>query len=547
MIRSAKPAAAVAALALTVLTALPAPAAAAAPPSAGDGAGARNAAGGAAYPGDAADPLAALRRRQPVWHPCRTGPEDTAGADLDAAGARCTEVTVPLDYRHPDGRTLGVALSRLPATDAAHRLGTLFYNPGGPGVPARHLALALSRAAPALAARYDIVGMDPRFVGASTPLDCGWPAAGPGSAGPTRATFDRSAELAKDLAARCAPYHAVLPHVSTRNTARDMDLVRAVLGEPTIAYLGSSYGSYLGEVYLQLFPERVGRAVLDAPLDPDRFGPDLTATQGPAMDAALTAWAGWAARHDDRHHLGTSTAEVLTAVERVRLAAGRAPLTVGTHRVDARALPQVLWTVAAGDDTAAYTEFAALVRVLLDAAEGRTAEPTALLEAVLAGLEAPDAGGAAAVQTAIMCADRAASRDPLAYYRDVQAHRTDEPLFGPLTRNLTPCTFWPAQPAEPPTRVRNAVPVLLVGADGDPAATRSGQLSAHDALAGSRLVTLRGAFRHTVYAGLFAPRDACVDAAVDHYLLDGVLPAADADCVAPGSTDRAFGPAAKEE
>ncbi|MGW3233436.1 alpha/beta hydrolase [Kitasatospora sp. NPDC001095] len=529
MIRAAKPAAALAALALTLL---------AAPSAVADGgrvSGAAGVTGRARATGDgvdAVDPLAALRRQQPAWHPCRTGPQDTAGAELDDAGARCTEVTVPLDHRRPDGPTLSVALSRLPATDSAHRLGALFYNPGGPGVPARHLGLALSRAAPALAARYDIVAMDPRFVGASTPLDCGWPAGGPGSAGPTRATFERSAALAGDLAARCAPYRDVLPHLSTRETARDMDLVRAVLGEPTIAYLGSSYGSYLGEVYLQLFPERVGRAVLDAALDPDRFGPDLTATQGPAMDAALTAWAEWTARHDDRHHLGTSTTRVLAAVERVRRQTERAPLTVGTHRVDARTLPQVLWTVSAGDDTAAYTEFADLVRVLVDAAEGRTAEPTALLEALLTGLEAPDTGGSAAVQTAIMCADRAASRDPLAYYRDVQAHRADEPLFGPLTRNLTPCTFWPAQPAEPPTRVRNAVPVLLVGADGDPAATRAGQLSAHRALTGSRLVTLRGAFHHTVYAGMFAPEDACVDAAVDRYLLDGVLPAQDTDCIA---------------
>ncbi|WP_380282962.1 alpha/beta hydrolase [Kitasatospora purpeofusca] len=509
MIRAAKSAAAVAALALTVLTASAPPVAAA-----------------------TADPLAALRARQPSWHACATGPEDTAGAELDAAGARCTEVAVPLDYRRPDGRTIGVALARLPATDPAHRLGTLFYNPGGPGVPARHLALALRQAAPALAARYDIVGMDPRFVGASTPLDCGWPTAGPGSAGPERLTFDRSAEVAKDLAARCAPYRDLLPHASTRNTARDMDLVRTVLGEPTIAYLGSSYGSYLGEVYLQLFPGRVGRAVLDAAMDPDRFGPDLTATQGPAMAAALTAWAGWAAAHDDRHRLGATTAEVLAAVERVRLAAERAPLTVGAHEVDARLLPQVLWTVAAGDDAAAYEEFSALVRVLLDAAEGRAAQPTALLEAVLTGLAAPDTGGSAAVQTAIMCADRAASRDPLAYYRDIRAHRADEPLFGPLTRNLTPCTFWPVEPAEPPTRVRNAVPALLVGADGDPAATYPGQLSAHRALSGSRLVTLRGAFRHTVYAGLFAPRDTCVDTAVDRYLLDGVLPAHDTDCPA---------------
>ncbi|MFB6891897.1 alpha/beta hydrolase [Kitasatospora sp. NPDC056327] len=546
MIRAAKPAAAVAALALTFLTApAAAPAfAAGAPPAA------RPAVTGDAGPlappdaptgpdalvgpdtpaGSAA--LAALHRQEPVWHPCATGPEDAAGAALDAAGARCTEVTVPLDHRRPAGRTLSVALSRLPAADPAHRLGTLFYNPGGPGVPARHLALALREAAPALGARYDIVGMDPRFVGASTPLDCGWPTAGPGSAGTDRPTFDRTAEVAKNLAVRCAPYRELLPHASTRNTARDMDLVRAVLGEQTISYLGSSYGSYLGQVYLQLFPGRVGRAVLDAALDPDRFGPDLTATQGPAMNAALTAWAGWAARHDGTYHLGGSTAGVLAAVERVRLAAGRAPLAVGTHRVDARILPQVLWAVSAGDDEASYPDFTALVRVLLDAAEGGPAEPTPLLEGILTGLASPDTGGSAAVQNAVMCADRAAPRDPLAYYRDIQAHRADEPLFGPLTRNLTPCTFWPAEPAEPPTLVRNAVPVLLVGADGDPAATYPGQLSAHRALSGSRLVTLRGAFRHTVYAGMFAPRDACVDAAVDRYLLDGVLPVRDADCVA---------------
>ncbi|MEK2495141.1 alpha/beta hydrolase [Kitasatospora purpeofusca] len=531
MIRVAGPGAAVAALAvtLTLLTVSAAPAPATTAPATAPTAAVTAASAAAA----SADPLAALRGRQVSWHACASGPQDAEGADLDAAGARCTEVTVPVDYRRPDGRTLGVAVSRLPATDPARRLGTLFYNPGGPGVPARALSLALRRAAPALGARYDIVAVDPRFVGASAPLDCGWPTAGPGGAGPDRAGFDRSVAIARDLAARCAPLRALLPHASTRNAARDLDVVRSVLGESTVSYLGSSYGSYLGEVYLQLFPERVGRAVFDAAMDPDLFGPDLTATQGPAMAGALAAWAAWAAGRDDRHHLGTTAAGVLAAVERVRLAAERAPLAVGDHRIEARALPQVLWTVSAGDDDSAYEEFSALARVLLDAAEGRPARPTALLEAVLTGLASPDTGGYAAAQSAVMCADRAASRDPLAYYRDIRAHRAEEPLFGPLTRNLTPCTFWPAEPAEAPTRVRNAVPVLLVGADGDPAATYPGQLSAHRALTGSRLVTLRGAFRHTVYAGLFSPRDTCVDAAVDRYLLDGVLPAHDTDCPPP--------------
>ncbi|MFD5565676.1 hypothetical protein [Kitasatospora griseola] len=171
MIRAAKPAAALAALALTVLTASAVPAAGVTAPLPAAAA--------------TADPLAALRGQQPRWHPCTTSPEDTAGAELDAAGAGCTELAVPLDYRRPDGPTTGVALARLPATDQARRLGTLFYNPGGPGVPARDLALTLRRAAPGLAARYDIVGMGPRFVGASTPSTAAGPRPAPARPAPT--------------------------------------------------------------------------------------------------------------------------------------------------------------------------------------------------------------------------------------------------------------------------------------------------------------------------------------------------------------------------
>ncbi|WP_433236160.1 alpha/beta hydrolase [Streptosporangium sp. CA-135522] len=465
------------------------------------------------------------------WHGCRTGPDDAIGKELDDAKAQCAEVTVPLDYARPDGRTIKVAMSRLKATDPGRRRGALLYNPGGPGVPAMYLALKVKQAEPAVAARYDLIGMDPRFVGRSTPLNCKWPAVGIGSAGPDRRTFDQSAALAKDLASRCAGHRAVLPHASTRNTARDMDVIRAALGEPKLSYLGSSYGTYLGEVYLQLFPRRADRVVLDSALNPDLFGPDLTSTTGSAVTAVLENWAAWAARHHGRYRLGATTAEVLATVNRIDQAAERGPLRVGDHRVDSRVLPQLLWNVTAGDSDEMYAGFAADVRVLSDAARGVKVTPTPLLEQVLTGLSSPDADGTASVQTAIQCADRAASRDPDTYYRDIQAHRVDEPLFGPLIRNLTPCSFWPVAPAEPPTRVRNDVPVLLVGATGDPAATYPGQQAAHRALTGSRLVTLRDAFRHTVYAGLFAPRNTCVDNAVNRYLIDGVLPARDATCL----------------
>ncbi|MEV7598351.1 alpha/beta hydrolase [Kitasatospora sp. NPDC089797] len=477
------------------------------------------------------DPLARFQRQTITWHGCRTGPDDTAGQELDDAKAQCADVTVPLDYRHPDGRTVKVAMSRLKATDPAHRRGTLLWNPGGPGVPAMNLVLMVKKAEPAVAARYDLIGMDPRFVGRSTPLNCAWPTTGIGSAGSDRSTFDRSVALARDLASRCAGHRDVLPFASTRNTARDMDVIRAALGESKLSYLGSSYGTYLGEVYLQLFPRRTDRVVLDSALNPELYGPDLTSSQGPAVTAVLENWAAWAARHQDAYHLGGTTAEVLATVERIRSTADRGPLQVGSHRVDSRVLPQLLWNVTAGDSDELYAAYAADVRDLGDAARGVEVIPNERLEGVLAGLSAPDADGSASVATAIQCADRAASSaDPEFYYRDIQAHRADEPLFGSLTRNITPCSFWPTAPAEPATKVHNDVPVLMVGATGDPAAVYPGQQVAHRALTGSRLVTLRGAFRHTVYAGLFAPQNSCIDDTVNRYLIDGTLPDKDTTC-----------------
>lgn len=479
-----------------------------------------------------ADGLARFQQQRLGWHGCKTGPDDKAGETLDAAGAQCTEVTVPLDYRRPQGRTIKVAISRLKATDPAKRRGVLLTNPGGPGGPGLDLVVALAQGSPDLTSHYDLIGMDPRFVGRSTPIHCGWKTdTFIRSAGPDRRTFNESVALMRELAAGCARGNRdVLPYASTRNTARDMDVIRAVLGESKLSYLGSSYGTYLGEVYLQLFPRRADRVVLDSAINPDRFGPDSSRTQGPALAAVLEDWATWTARHHDRYGLGATGAEVLATVERINQVVNRGPIQVGDHRLDSRLLPLILNNVTGGDSDEAYGSFAADIRVLRDAARGVKVTPTPVLEQVLTGLASPDADGSASVQSAIMCADRAASRDPETYYRDIQAHRADEPLFGPLIRNLTPCSFWPAAPAEPATRVRNDVPVLLVGATGDPGVPYSDQQVAHRVLTGSRMVTLRGAFHHTVYAGLFAPQNGCIDSAVNRYLTDGVLPAKDTTC-----------------
>ncbi len=464
------------------------------------------------------------------WNDCSALADSEVRASLRAAGAQCGELAVPLDYAHPDGASITVALSRVKASDPARRRGVLMLNPGGPGDPAMGLAAGVADGLPDIAARYDLIGMDPRFVGASTPLTCRWPTGfALRSAGPDRRTFGQSVSFARELAAGCVRGNEkLLPYASTRNTARDMDLVRAALGEPRLSYVGWSYGTYLGAVYTQLFPRRVDRFVLDSAVDPEVYAAGIFPSMGPATEAALRHWAGWAAARDATYHLGASADAVLSTVDGIGRAAQRAPLRVGQFRVDTHVLPVLLFIPIRIDGDESYAGIAEDVAALKAAAGGATVSPTAGLAANLAAVY----GGSSAtvgrgVSSVIFCADAPASHDPEVYFRDIQAHRVDEPRFGPLTRNITPCAFWPTNPVEPPTRVHNSVPALIVGSTGDPRTTYPGQLALHRDMAGSRLVTLADAFVHLVYG---AEENSCVTGTVNHYLLDGELPAADVTC-----------------
>ncbi|WP_405059654.1 alpha/beta hydrolase [Kribbella sp. NBC_01505] len=459
-----------------------------------------------------------------TWHGCSKGAGDETGSALDAVGARCAEVAVPLDYRRPDGPKISIAIARRAA--AGPSKGTLVVNVGGPEASRRGVNEFLDRS-PALAAQYDLVGIDPRFFGESAPLECGWRVdrylLSAQYASPNRAAFADSVAIARELAAQCDPHTDVLPYASTRNSARDMDRVRAALGVPRLSYFGTSYGTYLGAVYLQLFPGHADRFVLDSSHAPDTYGPRWTRETALPDAAALADWAEWAARHNTG--LGTTTKAVLATVDRIAAATKQRPLQVGTHQVTEAMLPGLLLTV---DDTdASYAEMSAAVRVYRDAAAGLPVTPTPLQEERF-GLYnlaevVPEFGFSATV--ANQCADRAAPRDPEVYYRDIQAHRSEEPLYGPLARDVSPCAFWPTQPIEAPTKIANDHPVLMLGASGDPSVPYAGQLAMHRALRGSRLITLSGAFRHGVYG--VSP---CVDATVERYLSQNTLPATDITC-----------------
>lgn len=504
-------------------------------------------------PADQPDPrLARFHDQKITWHNCQLDAKDELGKSLDAVKAQCAEVTVPLDYTQPDGRTITVSISRRQATDRTGKLGTLFINTGGPGESKTGVTWVaggfppwIPKGSPQIASRYDLVAMDPRFMASSrgTALECGWPtgtSTSAGFVGPDRRSFERSVALNKDLAARCAKYKDVLPHVSTRNMARDLDVIRAALGAEKLSYLGWSYGSILGAVYTQLFPDHLDRVVLDSSVNPDTWGPNADRDNAPVKTAALRPWAAWVARHDRTYHLGTTPAQVLAAFDRFRQVADQdRTLQIGRHRVNANTLR----SIGIGpdpDDLTSYSGWTDIAKLFLNAARGRKVTPSPQDDEFLAVLSSTEVAAGSSASLATSCADRAVSRDPETYYRDIQAHRS-EGFYGPPGRNVTPCTFWPASPAEPASVIHNDHPILIVGSDQDTTTPYSGQLAMHRALTGSRMVTLKGSGGHAVYLAYHgAP---CVDTTVDRYLLDGVLPANDLICAkgkpaAPGKATK---------
>ncbi|MGY2063164.1 alpha/beta fold hydrolase, partial [Nocardia gipuzkoensis] len=180
-------------------------------------------------------------------------------------------------------------------------------------------------------ARYDMIGMDPRGIGRSAPTRCGWPVGlSLRSAGAEPAEFDRGVAFARDLAERCHSAEGKrLPQITTRNTARDMDVIRAVLGEDRISYYGTSYGTYLGAVYAQMFPERVDRFVFDGAADPDRYGMGMFQDMVATNEQALDEWSDWAAERDNEYHFGTTRSAVRTAIADLIRGAANSPVRIG--------------------------------------------------------------------------------------------------------------------------------------------------------------------------------------------------------------------------
>ncbi|MEO3742856.1 alpha/beta fold hydrolase [Plantactinospora sp. B5E13] len=460
-----------------------------------------------------------------------TPPRFAACADqaLAEAGVECATLRVPVDHRRPEGPTIELAVSRIRAGDVARRRGVLMFNPGGPGGAGLDYPLRLRPVLGDVAGRYDLVGFDPRFVGRSTPITCGPVRLGDvaRSAGLDRAGFAESVRLSADFARRCHERNAaLLPYAGIRDVARDMDLIRTVLGEPRLSYYGVSWGADLGAVYSELFPDRVDRMVLDS-VSAVESEYDLNRAGGARAEAALEEWA---AGRGSGYPLGDSPAEIRSSVRNLLAQAAQRPIEIGGHRVDDNILPFVIrnWLGDEANDEVLATTLYGLTR----AAAGHPVTPAPELAALLdlLNLRDPMIEGVMASSFAVFCADPRWPYGPAEYWRNVQRSRVTEPVFGPLVNNVTPCAFWPGRATEPPLRVAHGVPLLMVQAARDNSPYPLA-LDLHRRLTASRLVTADRR-THGLYPRRVDGREplACVERAVNEYLERGVLPSRDVWC-----------------
>lgn len=442
----------------------------------------------------------------------------------DCGDAECGTVRVPLDYSDPAGRTIELAVTRVRATGES--IGSLFVNPGGPGGSAVEYAKAADYVvSEEVRDSYDVVGIDPRGVGKSAPVECLTDAEQDRLAG-IDATPDTPAEEQAIIEASKLPGQgcardadSTYRYVGTVNSARDMDIVRAAIGDPVLNYLGKSYGTQLGAVYAELFPKRVGRMVLDGVLPPGLTMEQVTYEQAKSFEDAFANFAADCATQDDCPFEGNGT-QVARKLRDFLLGLDANPLPGDARDVDeALAVYAVLMYLY----FPSY-DYPELRRVLGSAVKDGDGKPLLDLldERLSRGPDGRYLDNSTDAFYAITCADRVGNVPVDEVRRKAEQWAKELPLFGEgLAWGMLACNDW-AEPADPPVtnaRAEGSAPILLVSTTHDPATPHVwGQLMAKQ-LANARLLTWDD-YSHTAYL----EGSGCVREAVDGYLLAGTLP-----------------------
>jgi pimeloyl-ACP methyl ester carboxylesterase len=435
----------------------------------------------------------------------------------------CAKVPVPLDYSDPDGEQIELQLSRMASDNPAARRGVLLLNPGGPGGSGlTQSTLLASRGLPdSVLDAYDLIGMDTRGVGHSTRVDCGFAADGDYFSNiPPYAVDDAAvvehAKVVEAAAEQCATNdeNGLLRHVSTANMARDLDSVRAALGEEKASYLGYSYGSALGAAYASMFPGTADRVVLDSNVGDTHLSQERLRAFALGMEQTFPDFARWAAKRHAAYGLGRTPAQVRAGYFETAEALDRDPV----QGIDGALFRQVVFGGLYNELT--YGRTAQLWQSLRD---GDAATARSLLAAEVSPLS-----NALSVFLASTCNDSEWPEDVRTYRQAVAEDRERFPMFGAAAANILPCAYWP-EPLEPPVQVADEGPhnVLIVQNRRDPVTPLSGGEVLHEKFGErSRLVTVDGS-GHGVYA---LGDNACALNVVTTYLVDGEMPRRDVAC-----------------
>jgi len=489
---------------------------------------------------------------------------------------QCSTLRVPIDYSNLKTGSFNIGVLRYKAANQKSRIGSLVINPGGPGASGVDYALAAEYIfSPDILDKYDVVGFDPRGVGKSAPIHCL-------SDKETDASYsadskpDNPAELkaylanAKSYVASCQAHTPNMMHYSTMDAARDMDVLRAALGDSKLNYVGKSYGTYLGTLYAKLFPGSVGRVVLDGAINPNASSRDQNLVQAVGFDHALNAFIADCLARRDCPLSSTSGIQTLStsynnqskpaviqsvvalhsAVTPAQITAGAAqfialfkstslrPLTSRSRRAVTESLVVLGTASALYDNTSGWPQLRTALR---EAKSGNGTTFLALADQYSQrnpnGTYANNEADAALV---IDCLDWHDTRTLVQVQSDAKMFATQAPVFGPyLAYNALSCQYFPSAGSTPsgsftapkaPTpstniATINTTPIIIVGTTRDPATPYQWAVALHKIIQNSRLISL-SADGHT---GQGRGSD-CVDSAVDKYLLTGVIPAKDLAC-----------------
>ncbi len=453
-------------------------------------------------------PRAAAAQESPQWRSC---------GDTEHPTLQCAMLEVPVDHAHPDGRTVKIAVNRLPATAPEdQRQGPILLNPGGPGISGLWMATWIpDQLPPDVAAAYDWIGFDLRGSQHSEPhmscdphyFDGPRPDYQP-SQGTTRTWLRKAA----GYVAKCtAKYSRLLPHLSTLDHVRDMESIRRALGAEKISFFGWSYGTTLGSTYAQLYPRHVRRLVLDSIVGPSVSWYDHNIRQDLQHEKRFKAFTEWAAKADDVYHLGTDPDEIADKWYAMRAELRANPVgRIGPDEFDDT-------QVAGGYNALRWPRLATVLSAYTNS--GDTAPLVTAYERYAAPNPEDDSFD---LYNAVMCADSKWPRDFRFWQRDQAEVNEKAPFY--TYNNMwfnAGCLYWPVK-AGHRTRItgKGLPPVLLFQATDDPATPYKGGLEMARALPSARLVVDRGGGSHAItFAG-----NKCLDDLLIDYLRTGRVP-----------------------